>query len=129
MKKREAPPVRLQAAVQVRPSVYFMYGLVADQLLEQKRRSLPADSLQAEKATVEPRFEEMLEIGIKRREFRSVRGFRKKVFTEGHQSSRALRRRIDAPNQLLARRLHGFEKHCKSLGAGCLLVIGCCTVD
>ena len=65
MEEREAAPVwRLQAKAQVIPTRDRVDGLVADDLLQNMRRGGPVDPLQGEEAAVEPRAEQMLEVGI-----------------------------------------------------------------
>src|SRR6201999_2445280 len=64
MEKGEAATVGREAASQIGPSLDLVYCLIGDQLLQHRRRRLPIDPPQFEEAAVEPRREQMLEIGI-----------------------------------------------------------------
>ena len=49
---------------------FVMHRLIGDQLFQHRRRGLPVDPPQLEKAAVEPRGEEMLEIGVEQLQLR-----------------------------------------------------------
>src|SRR5712691_10170358 len=107
----------------------LMNGFIADQLLQEQSRGLPADALQAQEATVEPRPEQMLEVRVEGVEVRSVARESEQIFPQSDQRLHGTRRGIDAAKQFLPGRLDGGGKRCKILRAGRALVLCGCTTD
>src|SRR6516164_8052677 len=62
MEKSEAATIRLEPVLQVGPPADLVHGLIGHQLLKQRRRRFPGDSLELEKADVEPVGEQALQI-------------------------------------------------------------------
>src|SRR4029077_7936726 len=110
MEESEASPVRFEAAAQVRPAVNLMHGLVGHKLFQRESRSVPGDSLHAQKAAVEPGPEKMLQIGVARLEIRAIAGGFEQMPSESHQRLRPMRGCVDAAQHLLTRGFHGSGK-------------------
>ena len=66
MEKRIAPPIFLEPAPQVVPSLNLMDGFVLDQPFENQRGCSPVDTLEHEEAAVEPGAEQMNQVGVDR---------------------------------------------------------------
>ena len=91
---------------------------------------MPANAFEAEKSAIEPRPEQMLQVGVQRAEIRAVVcGCLKNVSAQGDQRFRAARRRIESPDEFLARRLDGRGKRGQGSRAGRTFVRGCSPVD
>src|SRR6516162_11314098 len=68
MEKGKAATIRLEPVLQVGPPADLVHGLIGHQLLKQRRRRFPGDSLELEKADVEPVGEQSLQILLEARE-------------------------------------------------------------
>src|SRR5712691_8362885 len=64
MKERETTPVIGEAPLQVVPSADFVYRLICDELFQNVGRRLPTDALELQEAAVEPRLEQVQQVGI-----------------------------------------------------------------
>ena len=64
MEERIAAAIGFQTPPQIPPSLNLVDGFVLDQALQDDRRRLPVDPLQREKAAVEPRSEQVREVGV-----------------------------------------------------------------
>src|SRR6516165_1703358 len=72
MEKSEATTVRLEPVLQIGPPADLVNRLIGHQLLEQCGRRFPGDSLELEKADVEPIGEQPLQILFEARQSRIV---------------------------------------------------------
>ena len=66
MKERIAAPIGLEPAPQVVPSLDLMDRFVLDQPFENQRGCSPVDTLEHQEAAVEPRPEQMNQVGVDR---------------------------------------------------------------
>jgi hypothetical protein len=106
MEERVAAAIRrIDAAAQVVPARDLVDRLVADDLFQDHRRRRPVDPAQHQEAAVEPRREQMHEVGIHRREVLAVVHRIKELLAHPHQHGGAARRKIETPQQLLPARL------------------------
>ncbi len=106
----EAAAVGLQPASQVVPAVDGVHRLVADDLFEQVRRRVPVDLLHAQEAGVEPRREQVQEVVLDRAQLGLGLHLREQLAAHGDDRRGAAGRAVDAPQQLLARRLGGAHE-------------------
>lgn len=129
MKKSEAAAIGFETAAQIGPAVDFVDRLVVNKLFEDERGGLPTDAFEAQKAPVEPGFEEVAEVGIECRVMRCVGGMAEQIPAKGDESFGAMGSSVDAAEKLLARWLDGFEKRFLHFGAGLTLVFGSGVAD
>ena len=106
MEKRVAAPVGLQPAPQVGPTLDLVHRLVLDQLFQHDRRGAPVDPLQHQEAAVEPRVEQVRQVGIDADPMRSLDQLLEHPAAHLEQHGRAAGHRVQAPEKLLAARLH-----------------------
>ena len=104
MEEAEAAPVGLQAAAQIVPAGDRVHRLVGDELLEHDRRGAPLDAPQVEEAAVEPRAQQVQQVGVDCTPLRLAREAVEHVRAQRHQRRGAARRHVEAPEQFLARR-------------------------
>ena len=125
MEEGEAAAVRLQAPPQVVPAVDRMHGLVLDDLLEQPRRRRPVDLLHLEEARVEPRGQQVQQVGLDGREFWMVSKRLQQRPAYLHDGRGPARRAVQPSQQFLAGRLRdhvqthqmlGRRRRCVALG-------------
>ena len=102
-----APVRRIDAAAQIVPAPDAMHRLVADDLFQDHRRRRPVDPAQHQEAAVEPRREQMHEVGIDRLEIVAVIERVEQLLAHAHQRGGAAGREIEPAQQLLPARLGG----------------------
>ena len=108
MEERVAAPVRrIDAAAQIVPAPDAMHRLVADDLFQDHRRRRPVDPAQHQEAAIEPRREQMDEIGIDRLEVVAVVERIEQLLAHAHQRGGAAGREIEPAQQLLPARFGG----------------------
>ena len=108
-----APVRRIDAAAQIVPAPDAVHRLVADDLFQDHRRRRPVDPAQHQEAAVEPRREQMHEVGIDRLEILAVIERIEQLLAHAHQRGGAARREIEPAQQFLParpRRRHGFRR-------------------
>src|SRR5215470_8392751 len=105
MEKTEAAAVVLQAPPEIVPVANVMHRLVLDKVFEDRRRGVPVDPPQFEKAGVEPGPQQMLEIRGNRRPFRMAGGALQHTTPHLDERRRAGGREIQPAEQLAAWRL------------------------
>ena len=87
MEECEAAAVGRKPPPQIVPALDLVHRLIGDQLLQHRGRRLPVDPPQFEKAAVEPRGEQMLEVGVEQLQFRFARA----AVRQFHCASRSTR--------------------------------------
>src|SRR5690349_17466444 len=107
MKERVASPIALEASPQVVPPLNLMYRLMLDQSLENQRRRPPVNPLHDEEAAVEPRAEQVQQVGFDDSAVRVLGDGFQKVRTHLDERARSTRGRIEPAKQLLTTRLRG----------------------
>ncbi len=107
MEECEAAAVGRKTPPQIIPALDLMHRLVGNQLFQHRRRRLPVDPPQLEKAAVEPGGEEMLEIGIEQLQLRLVVQMGGDLASHRDQRAGAASRHVHAPQQLLPGRIAG----------------------
>ena len=116
-----APIGRIDAVAQVAPVVDLVHRLVLDDLLQDVGGRRPVDPAQHQEAAVEPRREQVDEVGVDRRKVVAMVHGVHQTLAHRHQRLGAAWREIEAPQQLLPTRLGGAVQ----LGGGdvvrCLL--------
>src|SRR5688572_32990724 len=70
MEEREAAPVALEPALEIREPADLVYRLVFDQLFQDGGGRTPIDALELEEAAVEPRAQQVGEVVVDGRELR-----------------------------------------------------------
>ena len=118
MEEREAATIGRQTAPQIIPALDLVHGLVSDQLLQHRGRRLPVDPTQLEEAAVEPRAEQMPEVGVEQLQFRLGAQPDGDVAAHGDQRGGAAGRRIHSPQQLLPWRIGGLCKGSRGFSRG-----------
>ncbi len=104
MEEGEATPVgRVEPAAQVVPPLDLVHGLVADDLVEDRRRGVPVDAAQNEEAAVEPCIEQAPQIGIDRGERRIARRHAQQVTAHRDDLRGRPGRQVEAAEKLDAR--------------------------
>jgi hypothetical protein len=106
MEKRIAAAVGLEPAAQVVPALNLVHGLVLDQLFQHQGGSAPVDALQDEEAAVEPGTEQVGEIGLDARPMRMLGQAPQHSAPHLQQHADPAGCHVEAPKELLARRLH-----------------------
>src|SRR5208282_4945383 len=81
--------------------------LIANELFEDRGRRRPVDPAQHEKAAIEPRAEEMMEIAVDHRKAAVLAHAFEEVRTQGDERRRTARRAIEAAEELLPAGLAG----------------------
>ena len=102
-----APVRRIDAAAQIVPAPDAVHRLVADDLFQDHRRRRPVDPAQHQEAAVEPRREQMHEVGVDRLEIVAVIERVEQLLAHAHQRGGAAGREIEPAQQLLPARLGG----------------------
>ena len=103
-----APVGRMNAAAQIVPTADLVHGFVADELFEHDRGRRPVDTAKHQEAAVEPRREQMDEVGVDLPEVvLAMLEHIDQLLAHAHQSGGAAGREIEPPEQLLAARLGG----------------------
>jgi hypothetical protein len=92
-----------------------VHRLIGDQLLQHRRRRLPIDPPQLEKAAVEPRGEQMLQVGIEQLQFRLVAQMRGDLAAHRDQCAGATGRHVHPPQQFLPGRIGGLRERGRRL--------------
>ena len=87
----EAAAVGLQAAAQVVPAVDGVHGLVVDDLFQQLGRRVPVDTAHLQEAGVEPRAEQVQQVGFERHQFGLLRQPLQQRAAHAHQRARCRR--------------------------------------
>jgi hypothetical protein len=93
-------------------------GLVGDQLLQHRRRGLPIDPPELEEAAIEPRRQQVTQIGIEGLQVRLAAQVGEQVLAHRHQRRGAALRHVHAAKQLLAGRLGRLGELRCALGRG-----------
>ena len=70
MEERITAAIRFQATPQVVPPLNLVNGFVLNQAFEDDRRCLPVYPRQCQEPAIEPRLEQVLEIGVQRNTIR-----------------------------------------------------------
>ncbi|MBK7471502.1 MAG: hypothetical protein IPI73_13645 [Betaproteobacteria bacterium] len=105
VEEREAAAVILQAAAQIVPAADFVYGFVADELLEQRGRRVPVDAGDAQEAGVEPRLQQVMEVVVDLLKFTVLWQRIEQPLAHADDDAGAARGAIQPPQQFLPRRL------------------------
>ena len=130
MEESVASPVGgIDAPPELVPIADLVHRLVADDLLEQRRRRRPVDASQHQKAAIEPRTEQMQKIAIDDRERRVLVHQRQQVGAHLDQRRGAARRAIEPPEQVMAARLGGVVDIARRGLVGVGAEIGDCRHD
>ncbi len=108
MEERIAAAIRFQATPQVVPPLNLVDSFVLNQPLEDNRRRLPVDPGQRQEAAIEPRPEQVRQVGVDFGTMRMVTERAQQPPTHFHQDGRASRCHVAAPEQLLAWRFDGL---------------------
>src|ERR1700733_10603907 len=106
MEKSKAATIRFEAPVKVRPAIDFMHGFISDKLFQNQSGGVPTDTLKTQEAAIEPGPEQMLQVEIQCGKISVVIGSQH-MFSQGDESFSATWGRVDAAEQLLARRFDG----------------------
>ena len=96
---------RIDAPPEFVPVADFMHRLVADDLLEDRRRRRPVDPAQHEKAAIEPGAEEVLKIAVDDGEAAVAAQGLEEVGAHRDERRRAARSAVEAAEELLPARL------------------------
>ena len=104
MEERIATAIRFETTPQVAPPLNLVDSFVLNEALEHDGRRLPVDALQGEKPAVEPRSEQVRQIGVDLGAIGMVAKRRQQSPPQIHQDGRASRRHVAPPEQLLPRR-------------------------
>ncbi|MDI9330286.1 MAG: hypothetical protein QM527_03010 [Alphaproteobacteria bacterium] len=104
--KTKTTAIGLQAVTQVIPTIDGVHRLVLDDFFQQLGTGIPGDLMQLQKPRVEPRGEQMVQIGIQCAHVGVVAHLGQQLGAQPHQSARRVRGAIDAPQQLLPRGFH-----------------------
>ena len=102
-----APVGRFEPAPEVVPVLDGVHRLVADDLLEDVRRRRPVDVAQHQEAAVEPRAEEMREVGVEPAQLRMLAQVLQELLAHPDQRRSPAGREVEASQQLLPPRLGG----------------------
>ena len=108
MEEGEAPPIRRQPPPQVGPAGDLVHRLVGDQLLQHRRGRLPVDAPQLQEAAVEPRPQQVAQVGVERLQRRLGAQVVQQLPAHGDQRRGAARRHVDAAQQFLPGRVGGL---------------------
>ena len=73
MEEGEAAPIGREAALQVLQGAHPVDLLVAQELLQQRGRAVPVDRGEGQEARIEPAAEQVVEVGVDRRQLGMVR--------------------------------------------------------
>jgi hypothetical protein len=106
-------------------SCHLVHRFVADHLLEDVRGRGPVDAADLEEAAVEPRREQVHEIVVDRGEPGMLVQRGEHILAHVHHAGGAAGREVQAPDELLARRLGGGEE----VGDGSRSGIGAIALD
>ncbi len=109
-----APVRRVDACAQVLPVADLVHRLVLDDLFQDHGRRRPVDPAQHQEAAVEPRREQVHEIGVDGGEIVAMVERVHELLAHGDQRFRPARRHVEPAKQLLAPRLGAAVK----LGGG-----------
>ena len=106
MEERIAAAIRLQATPQIAPALNLMNGFVLNETLEDDGRRLPVDALEGQKATIEPRLEQVRQVGVDFSATWMVGQRGQQPPTHIDEDRRSARRHVAPPEQLLPRRFN-----------------------
>ena len=106
MEEGEAAPIgRIEAAAQVVPPLDLVHRLIADDLVEDRRRRVPVDAAQNEKAAVEPGVEQAPQVGVNGGERRIGRRYPQQVVAHADDLVRGAGREVETAEELDPRAL------------------------
>ncbi len=108
VKEGEAASIFGESGPEIFEAVDLVHGLVRDDLLQHAGRGVPVDSVHHQEPAVEPRNQQVTQIGVQRPEVRPLIDDGQEIPTHLYEPPGSVGDHVQPPEEPLARRLHGL---------------------